>query len=32
MENWKDVKGFEGYYKISDLGNVKSLRRKVNSS
>lgn len=25
MENWKDIKGYEGLYQISDLGNVKSL-------
>lgn len=25
-ENWKDVVGYEGLYKISDLGNVMSLR------
>jgi len=28
IEIWKDVKGFEGLYKISDLGRVKSLYRK----
>ena len=28
MEVWKDVKGYEGVYKISNLGNVKSLARK----
>lgn len=28
MESWKDIKGYEGYYQISDLGNVKSLERK----
>jgi hypothetical protein len=28
MEVWKDIKGFEGYYKISNLGRVKSLPRK----
>ena len=22
---WKDIKGYEGYYKISDNGQVKSL-------
>lgn len=27
MERWKDVKGYEGYYKISDAGRVKSLER-----
>ena len=25
-EIWKDIKGFEGYYKISNLGNVLSVR------
>ncbi len=24
-ELWKDIKGYEGLYKISNLGNVKSL-------
>lgn len=28
-EIWKDVKGFEGYYQVSDLGNVKSVKRNV---
>lgn len=28
QEIWKDVVGFEGYYKVSNLGNVLSLRRK----
>ena len=27
MENWKDIKGYEGYYQVSDLGRVKSLKR-----
>ena len=26
-EIWKDVSGFEGYYKVSNLGRVKSLDR-----
>ena len=26
MEIWKDIKGYEGYYQISNLGRVKSLR------
>lgn len=26
-EVWKDIKGYEGLYKISNLGNVKSLNR-----
>ena len=30
MEIWKDVKGYEGLYQVSDLGNVKSLDRVVN--
>ena len=25
MEIWKDIKGYEGYYQISNLGKVKSL-------
>jgi len=31
VENWKDIKGYEGAYQVSDLGNVKSLDRKVKS-
>lgn len=27
MEIWKDVKGYEGIYEVSNLGNIKSLRR-----
>jgi hypothetical protein len=30
QEIWKDIKGYEGLYQISNLGNVKSLPRKVN--
>lgn len=26
-ERWKHIKGFEGYYQVSDMGRVKSLRR-----
>jgi len=29
MEIWKDVVGYEGFYTISNLGNVKSLDRLV---
>ena len=24
-EEWKDIEGFEGYYQVSNMGNVKSL-------
>lgn len=27
IEEWKDIKGFEGYYQISNLGRVKSVER-----
>lgn len=27
MEEWKDIKGFEGLYQVSNLGRVKSLKR-----
>lgn len=29
MEEWKDVKGYEGYYMVSSNGKVKSLDRAV---
>ena len=29
MEIWKDIKGFEGQYQVSNLGRVKSLERTV---
>jgi len=29
QEIWKNVKGYEGMYQVSNLGNVKSLTRKV---
>ena len=29
-EIWKDIQGYEGFYQISNLGNVKSLERVVN--
>ena len=28
-EIWKDIKGFEGQYQVSNLGRVKSLERTV---
>lgn len=32
MEIWKDIKGYEGLYQVSDLGRVKSLDKKVTDS
>ena len=29
-EIWKDIKGYEGCYQISNLGRVKSLSRPLN--
>ena len=29
MENWKDIKGYEGLYQVSDEGRVKSLPKVV---
>lgn len=28
-EVWKDIKGFEGYYQVSNFGNIKSLSRTI---
>lgn len=28
-EKWEDVEGYEGYYEISNLGNLKRLERKI---
>jgi len=30
QEIWKDIIGYEGYYEVSNLGNVRSLDRLVN--
>lgn len=32
MEIWKDIKGYEGRYQVSNLGNVKSLKRIITNS
>lgn len=32
MEVWKDIKGYENYYQISNKGRVRSLDRKVKHS
>jgi hypothetical protein len=29
LEKWKDIKGYEGYYQISNMGYVRSLRREI---
>ena len=29
METWKDIKGYEGHYQVSDMGRVKGLKRTV---
>jgi hypothetical protein len=29
QEIWKDVVGYEGYYQVSNLGNVKSCERVI---
>lgn len=31
MEEWKDVVGYEGYYQVSNMGRVKSLKRVTNN-
>ena len=31
-EVWRDVKGFEGFYKISNFGNLKSIKRTVRNT
>lgn len=30
MEIWKDIKGYEGLYQVSNLGNVRSVKRNCN--
>lgn len=32
QEIWKDIKNYEGLYKVSNLGNVKSLPKKAGRS
>lgn len=31
-ETWKDIKGFEGFYQVSNLGRIKSITRKIINS
>jgi hypothetical protein len=28
-EIWKDIPGYEGWYQVSNMGNIKSLSREV---
>lgn len=32
MEVWKDIKDYEGYYQVSNLGNIRSLTREVRNN
>lgn len=29
LEEWRDIKGYEGWYQVSNLGNVRSLDREI---
>ena len=29
MENWKNIKGYEGFYQVSNLGRIKSVERDI---
>ena len=31
MEIWKDIKGFENYYQVSDFGNIRSITRFIDN-
>ena len=31
MEQWKEISGYEGYYEVSNYGNVRSIPHKVNT-
>ena len=32
LEQWKDIKGYEGLYQVSNLGNVKALKKRAGKS
>ena len=32
MEIWRAVKGYEGYYEVSNIGNIRSVDRLVKHS
>lgn len=29
LEVWKDIKGYEGFYQISNFGRIKRMKRKI---
>lgn len=29
IELWKEINGYEGYYEVSNLGNIRSMNRKI---
>ncbi len=31
MENWKTIEGYDGFYQVSNFGNIKSLERLVDN-
>ena len=31
-EEWKDIKGYEGWYQVSNLGQVRSVERQINNN
>ena len=31
IEQWRDIIGYEGFYQISNLGNVRAVTRKVSA-
>ena len=32
QEEWRDIKGYEGYYQVSNLGKVRSVDRATKAS
>jgi hypothetical protein len=32
IEIWKDVDGYDGFYQVSNMGNVKSLKKTLTQS
>ena len=29
LEEWKDIQGYEGYYQVSNKGNIRAMRRRI---